>query len=167
MKKAQLGFGLIEPALILLVLVLVTSAGLYVYTHSGSKTTSKISLKSGADIEIISGAGGMPPDTTPGTPLVGEEFTVVFAEPFTSLENWQTSKDIKKITTDSGKANVDLPAGKYGVYYIYKGQKTLYSDLTLKNPRNDIQRDKQGPWYIKINNLERTKLKFSINSAPS
>ncbi len=123
--------------------------------------------RSGADIEIITGAGGMPPTTSQGELLTGEQFTVVFTEPFSSLDNWQASKEIASVSTTSGKASIDLSPGKYGVYYIYQGEKILYGGLTLENPRNDIQRNKQGPWYIQVHNLLRTKLNFSINSQPS
>ncbi|HSW78682.1 MAG TPA: hypothetical protein VLF88_01530 [Candidatus Babeliales bacterium] len=165
MNKGRDGFSLVEAIIILVVLSLLSFVGLYIYAHSGSSQSS-ISIKSGADIEVITGAGGMPPKSSPGQLLTGEKFTVVFTEPFSSLENWQAAKEVKEISTTSGKTSVDLPAGKYGVYYIYGGQKTLYSDLTLENPRNDVQRDKQGPWYIKINSLQRTKLEFSVNSQP-
>lgn len=122
--------------------------------------------KPGVDIEVITGAGGMPPGTSPGKILEGEQFTIVFTEPFSSLENWQDAKVLKEVSTNSGRTNLDLSPGKYGVYYVYRGQKILYDDLTLENPRNDIQRDKQGPWYIKVNILQRTKLNFSINRLP-
>lgn len=123
--------------------------------------------RSGVDIQVITGAGGMPPDTSPGKMLTGEQFTVVFTEPFSSLDNWQTSKEIASVSTTSGKASIDLSPGKYGVYYVYKGEKTLYGGLTLENPRNDVQRNKQGPWYIQVNNLLRTRLDFSVNPQPS
>jgi len=163
MKKDQKGFTAVIIALILVIIVVILALGLYIAHRQGLVVTDK----SGVDIEIITGEGGMPPDTSTGEPLTGERFTVVFTEPFKSLENWHDSKELKEVSTTTGEAKLDLSAGKYGVYYIYKGQKTLYGDLTLDNPRNDIQRDKQGPWYIKVNNLQRTKLKFSINSLPS
>ncbi|HET9850146.1 MAG TPA: hypothetical protein VFP35_00755 [Candidatus Saccharimonadales bacterium] len=166
MNKSQKGFSAIEGLLILVIFGVIAIVGIYVYSNTSTKSLSSISIKSGADIEIISGAGGMPPNTSSGELLVGEKFTVVFTAPFSSLENWQASKEIKEVSTTSGRASIDLPAGKYGAYYIYKGHKTLYSGLTLENPRNDIQRDKQGPWYIKINNLQRTKLNFSVNAQP-
>lgn len=153
-------------AVLLMVVVLV---GVLVYVNNKPTTNSPfvVALKSGADIQVITGEGGMPPDTSPGELLVNEEFTVVFTEPFASLGKWQEAKEVKRITTTSGVATIDLPAGKYGVYYIYKGQSVLYSDLTLENPKNDTLRDKQGPWYIKVNPLQKTKLRFSINRQPS
>ena len=161
MKESQKGFS---PMLVLLVLVIVATLGFVGWYVSSRKSFIG---KSGVDIEVITGEGGMPPDTSPGELLTGEQFTVVLTEPFSSLENWHASKVLQKASTTSGKVSIDIPAGKYGVYYIYKSQKTLYYGLTLENPRNDIQRDKQGPWYIKVNNLQRTKLRFSINPSPS
>lgn len=129
-----------------------------------SSIDKTISERTGADITIITGEGGMPPDTSPGQLLVGEQFTIVFTEPFPSLEKWQESKEVKQISTTSGTASIDLPAGKYGVYYIYKGEKKLYSDLNIDNAKSNVQMDKQGPWYIKIGTTGKTKLNFSVNS---
>ncbi len=161
MKENQRGFSFVLALLIIVVVAILGSIGWYVSSYNGSVG------KSGMDIEVTTGEGGMPPDTNPGKPLTGEQFTVVLTEPFSSLENWQASKVLREVSTTSGKASINISAGKYGVYYIYKSQKTLYGNLTLENPRNDIQRDKQGPWYIRVNNLQRTKLRFSINPSPS
>jgi hypothetical protein len=161
MHSNQKGFSFLLGFLVLLVIIIVVIAGWYIRTQRG------LILKPGVDIEVITGEGGMPPGYSRGKILSGEKFTVVFTEPFASLENWQASKEIRKVTTSSGKTSINIPTGKYGVYYIYKGQKTLYDNLTLENPRNDIQRDKQGLWYIEVHNLQRLKLSFSVNKAPS
>ncbi len=161
MKQNQKGFGLVLVLLAILVVVILGSVGWYVSSHKSSVG------KSGVDIEVVTGEGGMPPDTSPGELLTGEQFTVVLTEPFSNLENWQASKVLQEVSTTSGKASMDITAGKYGVYYVYKDQKTLYGDLYLENPRNDVQRDKQGPWYIKVDSSQRTKLRFSINPSPS
>jgi hypothetical protein len=150
-----------------LLIAAVFGALIYVTNKPTTNSSFVVALKSGADIRVITGEGGMPPDTSPDELLVNEEFTVVFTEPFASLERWQEAKEVKRIATTSGVATIDLSAGKYGVYYIYNGQSVLYSDLTLENPKNDTPRDKQGPWYIKVNPLQKTKLRFSINRQPS
>jgi hypothetical protein len=117
-------------------------------------------------IEVISGAGGMPPGQTDGEILKGESFTVGVTTPFPTLERWSEAKVLKEITFSDGTAKIHLKPGKYGVYYVYNGQKQLYGNLTLANPRNDIQRDKQGPWYVQVNPYIHTKLKFGVNGQP-
>jgi hypothetical protein len=156
MKKYRKAFS------VLVILLIVLSLGI----ASWYMSRNGILGKSGVDIEVITGAGGMPPFESQGTILTGELFTVIFTEPFQSLDKWESSKVIKEISTTSGMASIDLSPGKYGVYYIYKDQKILYGDLILENPRNDIQRNKQGPWFIRVNILQRTKLLFSVNSMP-
>lgn len=171
MKQEQKGFSHILVLLFLVTLGVLGATGWYVYSYGRSSSRSGISNeevvgKPGVNIEVITGAGGMPPGESQGKVLTGEMFTVVFTEPFSSLENWQVAKSVSEVSTTSGRASLDLPAGKYGVYYVYKGQKTLYGDLTLENPRNDVQRDKQGPWYVEVKNLQRLQLRFSVNSLP-
>jgi hypothetical protein len=161
MKENQKGSSFVLVLLVIVVVAILVLVGWYVSSRRSSAG------KSGVDIEVVTGEGGMPPDTSLGQLLAGEQFTVVLTEPFSSLENWRASRVIQEVSTTTGKASINITAGKYGVYYTYKGQKTLYGDLTLENPRNDIQRDKQGPWYIKVNKLQRTKLRFSINPLPS
>jgi hypothetical protein len=162
MRQNQKGFSM---AILALIIVVGAVAAVGVYT--AKKNGVSLAQQSGATIEVITGAGGMPPDVSRGKLLTDEEFTVVFTEPFQSLQNWQSANIIEQVSTTTGKASIDLPKGKYGVYYVYEGQKRLYDDLTLENPRNDIQRDKQGPWYIEIKGLQRPKLIFHVNSQPS
>lgn len=122
------------------------------------------------NIIVISGEGGMPGpgfDGGEGQILENEDFTAVFTEPFSNLENWQNASEVKRVSTSSGKARMKLKPGRYGLYYIYRGEKVLYGNLKLANPRKDIIRDKQGPWFIKVHEIGVTSIKFSVKRQPS
>jgi hypothetical protein len=171
MTKNQKGFGALEVITLTVLACLLIGVGIYVLRNhsrpsSNGSSFSPQSASGNVRIEVITGAGEMPPASSEGEILKNEEFTVVFTEPFPSLERWHESKLLKEITFNNGEANVNLDPGKYGVYYIYNGQKQLYGDLKLENPRTDIQRDKQGPWYVEVKRFGETKLKFSVNSQP-
>lgn len=118
------------------------------------------------NITVITGAGGMPGpgfDGGEGEILKGEDLTAVFTQPFLNLENWEQASEVKRIDIVDGKASINLKPGRYGLYYVYNGQKVLYGDLQLANPRNDVIRDKQGPWFVNINEIGITNINFSIN----
>jgi hypothetical protein len=169
MFKSQKGFGIIEIILTLAVAILLVGVGGYVFTHRSVDNSAigndvPAQQSGNVDIEVITGAGGMPPEDTKGQLLKGEAFTVVFTEPFASLEKWADSKVLKEFKVVDGKANISVEPGKYGVYYIYQNNKILYGDLTLENPKPNVQRDKQGPWYVEVKAHRGLKLKFSINT---
>lgn len=95
-----------------------------------------------------------------------EKVTLVVTEPFHSLEQWESSAKIAEVTTDTGHGTLSLAPGKYGIYYIHNGKKILYSDLKLANQRNDILRDKQGPWYIEVKPFQKTKIQIVPGGNP-
>lgn len=162
----QKGYVYFELILVGLVVGLVLGVGWYALSYHGprnNQTYSRPALHSGVDIEVITGAGG----NSEGELLDGEEFTVVLTEPFKTLGMWNRSEILYQIKTTSGKASMNVPPGKYGVYYIYRFEKTLYSDLKLENPRSDIPRDQQGPWYVEVGSHQQLHLKFYLNNRPS
>lgn len=120
----------------------------------------------GADIHVTTGGGGMPPGEVAGTPLE-EEFTVVFTEPFPTLDRWQEAKERYRVTTGNGTAHIDLPPGQYGVYAIYQGKSQLYHSLKLGGTyRSTVKMSQQGPWYIEVQPGQRLDLGFGVNQLP-
>jgi hypothetical protein len=171
MPKNQKGFGIIEIIIILTIVLGLVGVGAYVFRHRSTENTvngndTSTQQSGNVNIEVITGAGGMPPGQSKGQLLKGESFTVVFTEPFISLEKWTESKVIKEFEVIDGKASLSMEPGKYGVYYIYQNNKILYGDLTLENPKPDVQRDKQGPWYLEVKRYWGLNLKFSVNTQP-
>lgn len=78
----------------------------------------------------------------------------VFTEPFTSLDDFEEAKVVKKVNIDNGTGKISLIPGKYGLYLEFdNGNKRLYNDLTLGNPKNNFPRNEQGPWYVLVNPL--------------
>lgn len=81
----------------------------------------------------------------------------VFTKPFTSLSNYENAEIVKKVAINNGTANLSLLPGKYGLYAEFKnGDKQLYNDLILENPKNDSPRGGQGPWYIVVGPLKNS-----------
>lgn len=81
----------------------------------------------------------------------------VFTEPFTTLDDFEDAKIIKKVDANNGTGKSSLVPGKYGLYLEFEnGDKRLYNDLSLENPKNDKPRNKQGPWYVLVNPLNNT-----------
>lgn len=150
---------------LLVILLIIITAGLGVYIADLYSKGNSIGWP-GIKLEVVEAYYDSPEEIIVGTidykhrPLE-EEFTLVVTEPFSSLEKWESSKIISKATTDTGHANLNLAPGKYGIYYIYAGKKSLYGDLKLANPRNDILRNKQGPWYIEIKPFQKTKIQIN------
>jgi len=80
------------------------------------------------------------------------DIVFVFTEPFKSLEEYEEAKIITKVSTKSGSGDATISPGKYGLYLEFEnGSKRLYDDLTLGDPKNNVPRNLQGPWYVLVN----------------
>lgn len=141
--------------IIIAVLVGLVGASLW-FLYGGQKNVT---------VKIISGAGGMPPAISEGSPLK-EEATVVFTEPFINLNQWREAEIIQSKTTALGQVEFQLEPGKYGLYLDYDGSQVLYSNLEVDGalPAQKIQN--RGYWFVEVNGLKNEFI-FSVNQLGS
>jgi hypothetical protein len=134
--------------IIALLLLVTTSVGIFIVL-SGNVTVSYYDAFTTK--QNINPTLSNEPLCTPDK-LTTNSYTIVITEPFASLNSIYETKVIKKINVSSGRKKFFIKPGKYGMYIeLENGKKILYNPLTLLNPKSDVRRDLQGPWFITLN----------------